>query len=66
VKQAGGKIVKAWTIRHDLDPPLLKEHIQSAVATKVGNDSGIPEMDSGAWFSLAVARRKIVKAQKSF
>ena len=67
VKQAGGKVVKAWAVKHDLDPATLKSNtFRLEWPPRSGKIQEFPEVDSGAWFSLPVARRKIVKAQGEF
>ncbi len=67
VKQSGGKRVSAWTFEADLEPGAL----QSGVFTlewppKSGKRAAFPEVDRGEWFSLEVARSKILKSQIPF
>lgn len=67
VKQAGGKVVKAWAVEHNLDPATLKSNtFKLHGPPRSGTIQEFPEVDSGAWFSLAVARGKIVRAQEEF
>jgi predicted NUDIX family NTP pyrophosphohydrolase len=67
VKQAGGKVVKAWALNHDLDPTVLKSNVFTLEwPPKSGKIQEFPEVDSGSWFSLTLARQKIVKAQNDF
>lgn len=67
VKQAGGKVVKAWAVKHELDPASLKSNTFSLEwPPRSGKIREFPEVDSGAWFSLDEARGKIVKAQEQF
>ena len=67
VKQAGGKLVKAWAVKHDLDPSILKSNTFTLEwPPKSGKMREFPEVDSGEWFSIAVAREKIIKAQEEF
>ena len=67
VKQAGGKVVKAWALKHDLDPSVFKSNVFTLEwPPKSGKIQKFREVDSGSWFSLPVARRKIVKAQGDF
>jgi len=67
MKQAGGKVVKAWALNHDLDPTLLKSNVFTLEwPPKSGKIQEFPEVDSGSWFPLSVARRKIVTAQSLF
>jgi predicted NUDIX family NTP pyrophosphohydrolase len=67
VKQAGGKVVKAWALNRDLDPTALRSNAFTLEwPPRSGKVQEFPEVDSGSWFSLAVARQKIVKAQSEF
>jgi predicted NUDIX family NTP pyrophosphohydrolase len=67
VKQAGGKLVKAWAVDHDLHPANLRSNtFKLEWPPKSGKIREFPEVDAWAWFSLAVARGKIVKAQEAF
>jgi len=65
VKQTGGKVVKAWAVKHDLDPATLKSNtFRLEWPPRSGKIQEFPEVDAGAWFSLAVSRGKIIKAQE--
>jgi predicted NUDIX family NTP pyrophosphohydrolase len=67
VKQAGGKVVMAWALNHDFDPTVLKSNVFTLEwPPRSGKIQEFPEVDSGSWFSLAVARQKILKAQSEF
>jgi predicted NUDIX family NTP pyrophosphohydrolase len=67
VKQASGKAVTAWALKHDLDPAVLKSNLFTLEwPPKSGKIQEFPEVDSGNWFSLPVARHKIIKAQSDF
>jgi predicted NUDIX family NTP pyrophosphohydrolase len=67
VKQARRKVVKAWAVEHDLDPTTVKSNtFKLEWPPRSGRIQEFPEVDSGAWFSLAAARGKIVKAQEEF
>lgn len=67
VKQAGGKVVRAWAVEHDLDPATLRSNtFRLEWPPRSGKICKFTEVDSGAWFSLALARRKIVRAQEEF
>ena len=66
VKQAGGKVVEAWAVEHDLDPATLTSNTFNLEWPPMsGKIREFPEVDAGAWFSLAVARVKIVKPSAS-
>jgi predicted NUDIX family NTP pyrophosphohydrolase len=67
VKQTTGKVVRAWALRHDFDPLVLRSNIfQLEWPPKSGTIREFPEVDAGSWFSLPIARRKIIQAQEEF
>jgi predicted NUDIX family NTP pyrophosphohydrolase len=64
VKQAGGKIVSAWCCEGDCDPAdLISNTFEMEWPPHSGRKSEFPEVDRGAWFSLAAAREQILKSQ---
>jgi predicted NUDIX family NTP pyrophosphohydrolase len=64
IKQAGGKWVHAWAVAGDLDPAtLVSNEFEMEWPPRSGKNSRFPEIDRGAWFSLAEARIKINKGQ---
>ncbi len=54
IKQAGGKLVS------------VSNHFQIEWPPRSGRLMEIPEVDRGAWFSLAAARERILKSQIPF
>ena len=67
VKQTGGKIVKAWAVKHDLDPATLKSNtFRLESAPRSGKIQEFGGGGWGAWFSLAVARGKIMRHKENF
>lgn len=60
LKQPSGKVVHAWAVRGDCDPELVR----SNTFTFKGRE--YPEVDRAGWFSLDVARRKILRGQLGF
>jgi len=67
VKQGGGKVVKAWAVNHEFDPAVLKSNtFRLEWPPRSGKFREFPEVDAGNWFPLAVARKKIIKAQEEF
>jgi len=68
VKQAGGKIVTAWALEHDLDLTLVKSSNTFSMEwpPKSGKTQEFPEVDAGAWFSFPTAREKLNAAQTEF
>ena len=67
VKQMGGKLVIAWAVEGDCDPAKLTSNLCSIEwPPRSGKMIEIPEVDRGAWFSLAAARTAILKSQQPF
>ena len=68
LRQPGGKIVHAWALRGgDFDPAALRSNtFTMEFPPKSGAMKSFPEIDRAAWFSLDVARRKILKGQAGF
>jgi predicted NUDIX family NTP pyrophosphohydrolase len=67
VKQAGGKIVRAWTIERDCDPTQMHSNTFSLEwPPKSGRVQEFPEIDRFEWFPITEARQKLVKAQTAF
>ena len=66
VRQPGGKIVHAWSVEHDIDASAMRSNTFSLEwPPRSGKIQEFPEVDRGAWFELAAARRKILKGQVS-
>ena len=64
VRQAGGKIVHAWAAESDFDPSaLISNSFQMEWPPRSKRLQTFPEADRAAWFTLDVARRKILKGQ---
>jgi predicted NUDIX family NTP pyrophosphohydrolase len=64
IKQAGGKWVHAWAIAGDLDPAtLVSNEFEMEWPPRSGKRARFPEVDRGAWFTLADARNLINKGQ---
>lgn len=64
IRQAGGKTVHAWAIVGDLDPSTLTSNdFEMEWPPRSGKRARFPEIDRGAWFALAEARRRINKGQ---
>ena len=60
LKQPSGKVVHAWAVKGDADPA----HVRSNTFAFKGRE--YPEIDRGAWFGLAEARKKILRGQAEF
>jgi predicted NUDIX family NTP pyrophosphohydrolase len=67
VKQKSGKIVLCWAVEGDIDPErLISNNFQMEWPPKSGRIQTYPEIDSGAWFTMEEAKRKINVQQISF
>ncbi len=67
VKQAGGKQVTAWAFEGDCDPQKLTSNLcRVEWPPRSGRSIEFPEIDRGAWFSIAAARKRILKGQEPF
>jgi predicted NUDIX family NTP pyrophosphohydrolase len=67
VKQAGGKVVRAWTLERDCDPSQIKSNMFSLEwPPRSGTMREFPEVDRFGWFTLKEARTKLVQAQTDF
>jgi predicted NUDIX family NTP pyrophosphohydrolase len=67
LKQAGGKVVHAWTLRGDLDAEAIRSNtFLLEWPPKSGRRQEFPEVDRATWFPLDVARRKILQGQVGF
>ena len=64
IKQAGGKIVSAWSVEGDFDPTLLRSNVfEMEWPPKSGKKKEFPEVDRAAWFSPEDAHRKLLASQ---
>lgn len=67
VRQPSGKLVHAWAMKKDVNPAGLRSSAFSMEwPPKSGQLQRFPEIDRAAWFTMEVARRKIVKGQADF
>lgn len=64
IRQKSGKLVYCWALEMDIDvSEIVSNEIELEWPPKSGKKKSIPEVDRGAWFSLAEAREKIIPAQ---
>ena len=64
VQQKGGKLVRAWAFEGDWDPATLQSNLFTLEwPPRSGQLREFPEVDRGAWFSLADARQRILAGQ---
>ena len=67
IQQAGGKIVTAFAIEGDCEPALLTSNLCTIEwPPRSGHQIDIPEIDRGAWFTLATAAIHILPTQQPF
>jgi predicted NUDIX family NTP pyrophosphohydrolase len=65
--QAGRKIVTAFALEGDFDPATLKSNtFELEWPPKSGRKATFPEVDRAQWFSLDMARKKILQGQREF
>jgi predicted NUDIX family NTP pyrophosphohydrolase len=64
VRLRGGKWVRAWAAKGDLDPAALQSNLfEMEWPPGSGRMQSFPEIDRGAWFGLDEARVKISAGQ---
>jgi len=67
IRQKGGKRVLAWAIAGNFDPAdLVSNSFEIEWPRGSGKLRSFPEVDKGAWYTLAVAREVINPAQIAF
>jgi predicted NUDIX family NTP pyrophosphohydrolase len=67
VRQAGGKLVRAWAAPGDFDVDRLESMtFELEWPPRSGKKKAFPEVDRAAWFDLDEARRKILAGQAPF
>ncbi len=65
VVQRGGKHVVAFAVEGDLDVSAIESNMfELEWPPRSGHRQSFPEVDRAAWFSLAVAREKILPGQR--
>ncbi len=64
VRQAGGKLVRAWAVAADFDPATLASNtFEMEWPPKSGRTQTFPEVDRADWFRPDEAKLKILKGQ---
>jgi predicted NUDIX family NTP pyrophosphohydrolase len=64
IRQRGGKIVYAWASNSDLESAAIKSNTFSMEWPRgSGKMRNFPEVDRAEWFTIDVARRKILQGQ---
>ena len=64
VRQASGKVVRAWAVEGDCEAEAIRSNTFSMEwPPHSGRMAEFPEVDRAAWFTLEEARRRILPAQ---
>ena len=64
IKQAGGKVIRAWAVEGDLDASAIKSNTFTIEwPPHSGKQQSFPEVDRAEWFPVEAARKKILKGQ---
>jgi predicted NUDIX family NTP pyrophosphohydrolase len=64
VRQSGAKIVHAWAFEGDFDVSMVRSNLfEMPWPPKSGKMQSFPEIDRAEWFSVEMARKKILKGQ---
>lgn len=67
LKQPSGKVVHAWAVEGDCDPETLTSSTFSMEwPPRFGRQIEIPEVDRGEWFSIEIARERMLRGQTPF
>jgi predicted NUDIX family NTP pyrophosphohydrolase len=67
IRQSGGKTVRAWAARGDLDPATATSNtFELEWPPRSGRRQTFPELDRVDWFELDAASTKVVAAQRAF
>ncbi|HEY5024621.1 MAG TPA: NUDIX domain-containing protein [Acidimicrobiales bacterium] len=64
VRQAGGKRVRAWAVRGDVDASATTSNVfEMEWPPRSGEHRTFPEVDKAAWFTVDQARTKLLAGQ---
>jgi predicted NUDIX family NTP pyrophosphohydrolase len=64
VKQKSGKIVQAWAVEGDINHDTIKSNLfEIEWPPKSGKKVSFPEIDRAAWFTIEIAKQKIIPGQ---
>jgi predicted NUDIX family NTP pyrophosphohydrolase len=67
LEQPGGKVIHAWAFAGDGDPALVRSNtFEMEWPKNSGTMRQFSEIDRAAWFTLDVARQKILPGQSGF
>jgi predicted NUDIX family NTP pyrophosphohydrolase len=66
-KQPSGKVITAWVFEGDCDASAVKSNtFLMEWPPHSGRKQEFPEVDRAGWFSISVAKEKIIKGQSGF
>ncbi|MDB5286341.1 MAG: hypothetical protein JWR05_1290 [Mucilaginibacter sp.] len=64
VKQKSGKVVQAWAVEGDIDHDAIKSNLfEIEWPPKSGKRVSFPEIDRAGWFTIDIAKQKIIPGQ---
>ena len=67
LKQPSGKVIHAWAVEGEINPGRVASNSFSMEwPPHSGKQQDFPEVDKAAWFSLAIAQKKLVPGQRGF
>ena len=67
LKQPSGKVITAWAFEGDCDASAIKSNTFAMEwPPRSGMQQEFPEADRAGWFSIRVAKGKIIKGQAGF
>jgi predicted NUDIX family NTP pyrophosphohydrolase len=67
IKQPSGKIISAWAVEGDCDASGVKSNsFTMEWPPRSGRQAEFPEVDRADWFSIDIAKQKILKGQIGF
>jgi predicted NUDIX family NTP pyrophosphohydrolase len=66
-KQPSGKVITAWAVEGDCDASAIESNTFSMEwPPRSGREQEFPEVDRAGWFSIPVAKEKIIRGQAGF
>ncbi len=66
-KQPSGKIVTAWTVEGDCNASKIESNTFSMEwPPRSGNREDFPEVDRAEWFTIGMAKKKLLRGQVGF
>ncbi len=67
IKQPSGKLITVWAFEGDCDTSKIKSNTFTMEwPPRSGKQQEFPEVDRAGWFTIAVAKEKIIKGQLGF